>query len=259
MGKDGLYLIVRGDDAGGNPSVNEAIKESAENGLLRNISLMANGAAIEHAAEVLSGLRNVNFGVHLTLNSEWDNVRWGPVSPADQVPSLLDEEGYLYRTPRLFRNFDVDIDEVFIEMDNQLERLRTLGFHITYADEHMWFGDVFPDFEERFAKWCERSGLVNWRRFNRQLPALGEKEQQLSLVEQTIQKLDQVEAGLYTLVTHPAFDSPEMKQMGNEHISGDRISAERNQDRLLLIDTAFRAYCEKRGITCINYQEADLL
>ena len=35
------------------------------------------------------------LGVHLALTSEWTSFRWGPISPADAVPSLLDEQGYL--------------------------------------------------------------------------------------------------------------------------------------------------------------------
>lgn len=39
---------------------------------------------------------NVDLGLHLTLTSEWEFYKWGPVLPSNEVPSLINEQGFLY-------------------------------------------------------------------------------------------------------------------------------------------------------------------
>ncbi|MFC1597153.1 ChbG/HpnK family deacetylase [Planctomycetota bacterium] len=39
----------------------------------------------------------LDVGVHLTLTSEWENCKWGPVTEA---PSLVDRQGHFFPTTR---------------------------------------------------------------------------------------------------------------------------------------------------------------
>lgn len=164
-GKDTIYLITRADDCGSNLTANRAIEEACRFGMIKNVSVMATGSALEDAAARLIGTPGIAFGVHLTLNAEWDRVRWSGVSPQDEIASLLDGQGCFYQTTAAMRAARPSLDEVFTELDAQLSKLRALGFPLTYADEHMYFGHVIDGFEPRFAKWCEREGLVNHRLF----------------------------------------------------------------------------------------------
>lgn len=257
---DQLYLIVRADDCGSNQSVNKSVLDvyNSKVGMMRNVSLMANGFAIEDAARMFAEVNTEElcFGVHLTLNAEWDRVRWGAVSSKNEVPSLYDKEGFLHQTPLAFEEAGVSIDEVFLEMDKQLEKLRTLGFNIIYADEHMAFGNHLTGYEERFARWCEKSGVINWRNCLQRIPPLSEGETHDDIVDQTIKRLEQLNSGIYTLVTHPAYESEEMNQLGTENNSGEAISFERNNDRLMLKSKKLLEYCRRRNIRCIRYDEA---
>ena len=38
----------------------------------------------------------MDFGLHLTLTSEWKYYKWGPVTPAHNVPGLVNKNGFFY-------------------------------------------------------------------------------------------------------------------------------------------------------------------
>ena len=50
------------------------------------------------------------MGIHLTLNSEWKNYRWGPASGRDMVPTLVDADGYFFSTSEALNRNPVGID-----------------------------------------------------------------------------------------------------------------------------------------------------
>jgi predicted glycoside hydrolase/deacetylase ChbG (UPF0249 family) len=189
----------------------------------------------------------------LSLNAEWDNVRWGPLLPSSQVPSLVDAQGYFHSTPDRMRAAGAVMDEAFAEMQAQLELLRKLSFPVSYADEHMLFGRVFEGYEERFEEWCSREGLVNFRRFYRKLPQVPCEGGPARLL---INALEQAEPGLYTLVTHPAYRTDEMLALGHAGKTGQQIAEEREQDTRLLTDPDLKLFCSSRGIRLLRYDEA---
>ena len=87
---EGIRLVTRADDAGLNLTSNKAIRASVRQGIVRNVSLLAPGPYIEHAAETLGDLAGqADFGLHLCLTAEWANLRWGAVSDPKNVTSVL--------------------------------------------------------------------------------------------------------------------------------------------------------------------------
>jgi hypothetical protein len=94
---------------------------------------------------------NTDAGLHLTLTSEWDNYRWGPLAGKTIVPGLTDKQGCLYPSV-VAVYFNASADEVDKEIRAQLDRALKMGFKPTHLDSHM--GTLFakPIFTEKYIK-----------------------------------------------------------------------------------------------------------
>ena len=85
-----VYLIIRADDAGMSHSVNLALQRLIDARLPLSVSVMFPCPWYQETVEILKRHPEVAVGIHLTLNSEWKNYRWGPVSGREAVPTLVD-------------------------------------------------------------------------------------------------------------------------------------------------------------------------
>ncbi len=78
----------------------------------------------------------MDMGVHATLNAEWTNYRWGPVSTRDPESGLLDAEGYFHQWhPAVYEN--AKPESVAVEVNAQVERALRAGINVTHVDSHM--------------------------------------------------------------------------------------------------------------------------
>src|SRR5215203_446552 len=130
-------ILLRMDDVGMNHSVNTAIERVAKTGMPFSVSVMFACPWYQEAVEMLKRYPHVTVGVHLVLNSEWRNYRWGPVLGKTGVPSLVDSVGYLLPSTREFLASKYDLGEVERELDAQMQRAIGSGLKISYVDYHM--------------------------------------------------------------------------------------------------------------------------
>jgi predicted glycoside hydrolase/deacetylase ChbG (UPF0249 family) len=130
-------VLLRLDDVGMNHSVNTAIERVARTGMPFSVSVMFACPWYQEAVEMLKRYPHVGVGVHLVLNSEWRNYRWGPVLGKSAVPSLVDSVGYFLPSTREFLASKYDLGEVERELDAQMQRAIASGLKITYVDYHM--------------------------------------------------------------------------------------------------------------------------
>jgi predicted glycoside hydrolase/deacetylase ChbG (UPF0249 family) len=148
-------VLLRLDDIGMNHSVNLAMEKVAATGMPFSVSLLFACPWYQEAVEILKKYPQVTVGVHLALNSEWRNYRWGPVLGKGGVPSLVDKDGYFLPSSEAFLASTYDLGEVERELSAQVERALRSGLRITYVDAHMGMAEATPqlrEVEERVAK-----------------------------------------------------------------------------------------------------------
>lgn len=245
---------MRADDAGLARSVNLAIVEALGHKLLRNVSIMAVGPEVEHAASIFSGTENAALGLHLTLNCEWDHPRWGPCAPACSVPSLVNGNGHFLSTTTALHERNAPMEEVVREAEAQLRRLRGLGLKLSYIDDHMGVTWI-PGIKEAIYALACREGLIFVPADFNPLPACKGLEASKGLAARLIKRLEAVPSGVYTNIFHPAFEDPEMVALTLPGRNAGEIARERDADRRLLCDADFADFLNRSGMESVCYDD----
>jgi predicted glycoside hydrolase/deacetylase ChbG (UPF0249 family) len=129
-------VILHVDDVGMCQATLSAFDDLMDFGLISSAAVMVPCPWFPQTAEYCRKHPEVDMGVHLTLNSEWDGYRWGPISTSDLASGLIDSEGYFYRRqPPVHANGDANAAN--IEMKAQIERALAAGIDATHIDSHM--------------------------------------------------------------------------------------------------------------------------
>jgi predicted glycoside hydrolase/deacetylase ChbG (UPF0249 family) len=150
FGPDERVAIVHCDDIGMCHAANRGAFEALDHGPATCGSLMVPCPWFQEAARMARERPDVDLGVHLTLTSEWEHYRWGPVAARVSVPSLLDAQGYLPRTTQEIAARGRP-EEVEIELRAQIELALEAGIDVTHLDAHM--GAAFmPPFIHLYAR-----------------------------------------------------------------------------------------------------------
>src|SRR5882762_11784694 len=129
-------LIIHADDVGMMRSVNRASFEALEKGWVTSASILVVCPWFPEVTRFARAHPDADLGIHLALNSEWTDFRWGPVSSRDKIPSLLDKEGY-------FPLLETDVGshakpkEAESELRAQIEKAQSAGIPISHFDTHM--------------------------------------------------------------------------------------------------------------------------
>jgi hypothetical protein len=149
--KGSRVLILHSDDLGMSHASNQGTIEALEFGMVTSVSMMMPTPWVPEFAKYCKDNPTVDVGLHLTLTSEWDYYRWGPVAGKPAVPGLADAMGCLWDSVgEVIEN--ATADEVETEIRAQIDRAETMGIKITHIDSHM--GTLFSDdkFFERYIK-----------------------------------------------------------------------------------------------------------
>jgi predicted glycoside hydrolase/deacetylase ChbG (UPF0249 family) len=130
-------LIVNGDDVAVSRSANVAAIKAMEHGLMTSGTIMVPSSWFPQIAAYAKSNPKADFGIHITLTSEWEYYRWDPISDKIEVPNLTDSQGYFWSSVELFYK-NANPEEAEIEARAQIEMAYAAGIDITHLDSHMW-------------------------------------------------------------------------------------------------------------------------
>lgn len=133
--KDAKLLIIHADDLGVAHAENAASIEAMENGSVSSASIMVPCPWFPEIAKYAASSQK-DFGLHLTLTSEWHNYKWGPVSSNNDVSTLVNSQGYFYSSVDSVGMF-ASADHARIELQNQVKKALGSGIDVTHLDTHM--------------------------------------------------------------------------------------------------------------------------
>ena len=133
---DDRVVIIHTDDIGMCQASIAAFADLWEFGLISSGATMVPCPWFPEAAAFCRDHPEVDMGVHLTLTSEWQTYRWGPISTRDPASGLMDDEGFFPRTSEGIQATG-DPDAVQVEIEAQIQRARAAGIDPTHADTHM--------------------------------------------------------------------------------------------------------------------------
>lgn len=253
---DGKTLLIRCDDIGMSHGVNQAAKELIEAGLIFSASVMVPCSWFDEAVDILKDNPQVSVGIHLTLNAEWKNYRWGPVAGVSAVPSLVDSVGYFFPSRATFFANNPKLEEVETELRAQINKAIKAGLNISYLDYHMGTAVDNPEMRKIVEKLAGEYNLAISRYFGEvdiesmYSVDIPEKENHL------INTLDNLKEGqINLLVCHIGKDNDEMQAMIDLNPFGPKdMSRHREAELNALLEAAKSNSFHQKGIMLINYE-----
>ena len=144
-------LVIHVDDAGMSLDQNNGSIDAMTKGVASSTSIMMPCPWVPGIFHFIKDHPDFDAGLHLTLTSEWNDYRWGPVAGPSKVPGLMDPEGAMWHEVEEVAAH-ATADEIDTEIRAQMERCLRFGFRPTHIDSHM--GTLFarPDYMERYLK-----------------------------------------------------------------------------------------------------------
>ncbi|WP_309568570.1 polysaccharide deacetylase family protein [Paenibacillus sp. sptzw28] len=135
-GPSDRLLIVNADDFGLCHSTNMGIQKLLLDGVVSSATLMMPCSWAREAALWSARHTHLDIGVHFTLTSEWDLMKWGPVYRKGPIDSLVTQEGYFPKDVKTLER-QADPEQVRQELIAQIEMALKLGVDLSHADNHM--------------------------------------------------------------------------------------------------------------------------
>ena len=253
-----IRLIVRGDDMGMAHSVNQACIRAYREGILTTVEVMVPCPWFPEAAKLLRENPGLDVGVHLVLTSEWETMKWRPLTCA---PSLQAPDGNFFPTVWDDGNFppgsnllksDWKLAEVEAELRAQIELARREIPGISHLTDHMAFTRAAPELRAVAEKLAQEYGLKLHEQFEglRFAGTMGEPEEKGAALIAILEKLT---PGTWIVVDHPGLDTAELRALG--HPGYRNVAADRAGVTAAFTSPKVKEVVRRRKIRLIRYRD----
>ncbi len=266
-------LIIHGDDLAVAHSENQATFSAMENGSVNSASIMAPCPWLPEVADYVKQHPDHDLGMHLTLTSEWNYYKWGPVAPRGEVSSLVNDYGYLHDNCADLAK-KADLEEVEKELRAQIEQAKAMGIEPTHLDSHM--GCLFfqsPQLFEIYLKLGREYSIPTMvtRNILTMMPEAFQQKVtdrdilidaafmanppdfQKGMREYYTGILRNLEPGVSIIIIHTAFDNDEMRGVSIDH--PDWGAAWRQADYDFFSSRECKQILEEEGIQLVTWRE----
>ena len=258
-------LVVRIDDMGCSHSANVASIDTYRNGIAGSVEVMPVCAWFPEAVRMLTENPGLDVGVHLTLTSEWENVKWRPLT---HCPSLVDKDGNFFPMMHPHKAYPgqsvkenlsgLKLAEIEQEFRAQIEMALRHIPQVTHLTGHMGATGFMPEVNELVKRLAAEYGLSSIDRAGSaedySFQYVGYDGPHGTLEEKKasfISMLKKMEKGRrYLFLDHPAYDDAEMSTVF--HIGYENVAADRQGVTDLLKSKEVKDITRERGIKLID-------
>jgi predicted glycoside hydrolase/deacetylase ChbG (UPF0249 family) len=254
---DQVYLVIRTDDAGMSHSVNMALEKLIATGLPVSVSVMFPTPWYQETVEILKRHPDVSVGIHLTLNSEWKNYRWGPILGRTAVPSLVDADGYFFPSTEALHQNHPNLKEVEMELRAQIDRALHSGLKIDYVDYHMGTAVHYPEFRDLTERLAREYGLGMSQYFGEARHDPQYSAAPPNKTDSLLAMIGRLRPQFNLVVTHVGIDNEELGALLDMNTSDPLPDMSKNRQGELnaLTSQRFHDALKARGVQLLTYRQ----
>lgn len=258
-------LIIRTDDLGSSHSANVAIIKCFREGIVTSVEVMVITPWFPEAVRLLKENPTLDVGLHLVLTSEWDNIKWRPLTNS---PGLTDNNGYFFPMMGPNPNYPGlavlenkwDITEIESEFRAQIEMALVNIPQLTHISGHMGSTDFDKSVEELTNRLAAEYNLAHVCGENEHtfgLISTGYNDTHTTSAEKEsafVNMINSFEPGkTYVFLEHPAFNDSEMKAI--HHIGYEHVAEDRQGVTDLFTNQKIKKLIQDKNVQLISYND----
>lgn len=243
---------------------NEAILKCYKEGIEKSIEVLVPSPWFPEAVMMLTQIPDADIGIHLTLTSEWDNVKWRPLS---DCPSLRDADGYFYPMVRPNKNYpkqsvvenDWKLADIEKEFRAQIELAMKKIPRISHFSGHMGCTTLNDDVIALVRKLAQEYHIKHYDTSLREagvtytsyVGAHATPEEKLMSFTKMLESLEPGKT--YLFVDHPGLNTPEIQAI--HHIGYENVATDRQGVTDIWTNPRMKQLIKDKGIQLIGYSQ----